>query len=228
MAQIAWDETKPLDSDFYTGAAQQLRSLKTALAVGLATTMRWPGSGGAPNDSSVGSLNAGSARALYDVQSNYSAPSASSAGAAQITSDTSRLFGGASTGSQFLGSASLVEVSAYVGSRVQWTTSRTTASVTDVNGTFGTSDQTTVTVPWANGSFPLVAGYDVIPSAQASLWVLAPGGQHAVQSMTLSLSTITRGGVTYTLSVLSRQTTGPSVSTCTVNVLILSEGTVTI
>ncbi len=225
---IPWDESAPQNTDRYQDLAGVLRSLKTNLSGALGSSFYWPGTAGG-SAASAGQALPGSIRAFYAAQSAYSAPSSSSSGALFVASDTSRLFGGGSSLSLFLGSASAVEGATLPGgARVRWVTSLTTGAVVDVNGTFGTSDQTIVNVVWSNGNFPAAAGYDVAPVANVGLWLETPGGKHAVQGMMISTSTITTGGASFVLSVLSRATTGPSVSTCTVHVLVIGQGTLTI
>jgi len=104
---ITWNEASPADTDGAGTAASALRSLKANLATGLATSVYWPGSGGA-SAASAGWPKIGTARPLYGTQSQVSAYADAFL---MLTSDTSRLFAVNSASTVFLGGSRVIESS---------------------------------------------------------------------------------------------------------------------
>lgn len=115
---IGWSEIAPSDSSAANLADDELRSIKSNIAGGLANAVYWPGTGGS-SLASAGQPLPGAWRAFYDVQSKVSAYAD---GAMYITSDTSRLFGVGSTGTMLLGSSRAVEAVTWVSTKVHWVT----------------------------------------------------------------------------------------------------------
>lgn len=248
MATISWDEGVPSDSDFYAGMAAQVRSLKTALATGLAGSMVWPGSGGGAI-ASAGSVLPGTARPFFSVQSNYSTQvssttvgSTSSAtaflppGPLFVASDTARLFGQtwvssatSTSGSTattlnfsgatlFLGGKNLVESAVSVQS--QKALNSCSIKTAMVADVLGSFGVSDTTVV----SVTMPYAY---PFVTASLWVESSLGTGMVRGMMATLTGMGGGVYTYALSVLSRYTSFPGVpSQTTAHLLVMSTGTV--
>ena len=234
---IRWDESRPVDSDQFAGFAAETRSLKSALAIGLAETLQWPGSGGG-SAASAGSVNPGTARLYYDVQSNLSVPtrawigwqgSAASGAGAFVASDTSRLFSATvSNDTRFLGSARLLETANVPPSQtVRTEIVKVQTSVADVAGSFGFPDfplglsEGTLVVVNLGGVFP--GGYAKPPDIFGSLNVDVTLGKKAVQGMICSLLTSdpATSTATFRLHVIARKDifpTGDSACVATLNV----------
>ena len=98
MPNITWNEASPADVDQVSGGDDAIRSLKTAIRVGLDSEHVWPSAGG-----DAGVHRIGSARAYYAAQSLVS--SSGTDGRIMVASDTSRLFHVGSAGTMFLGGA---------------------------------------------------------------------------------------------------------------------------
>lgn len=127
---IGWSETAPSDSSAANLADDELRSLKSNLAGGLANAVYWPGTGGS-SLASAGQPLPGAWRAYYGAQSLVSAYAD---GAMYVTSDTSRLFGVGSGGTMLLGSARVVENAVWPGTKARWVQAEGTFSGTGSAG----------------------------------------------------------------------------------------------
>lgn len=143
----------PSDSSGANLADDELRSLKSSLAIGLSNSMYWPGSGGG-SAASAGQMKPGVARTYVGTQSQVS--STNTAGSLMITSDTSRLYAVGPAGVQFLGSSRMVEFSDPPAVNKRWVMSNGTvasgAIITfpqsyDTTPTLFVSLQTTTTYP---------------------------------------------------------------------------------
>lgn len=241
-----WDESLPKDSDYYAGHALALRSLASNVAGALGTSMNWPGSGGGTL-TSAGSVKPGMARAYFSLQSLFSTQVSSTTigdtslatkfnppAPYYIASETSRAFGQNWASSVTSTSGSTATTASFSGSTL-WlggnvvesvlvpglgvaAFSTGTAIVADVNGSFGPSDTTVVSI-----TFP-----SAYPSATASLWVETSMGTGTVFGMTADLLSLSGGVATYLLSAFSRgssSTTGPvSPSKATAHVFAMASG----
>lgn len=98
---IGWNEGAPADSDNAGQGDDQIRSLKTAVRVGLDGEHVWPSGGG-----DAGVHRMGSARPYYAVQSLVS--STGTDARLMQTSDTSRFFHVGSGGTSLIGGATAV------------------------------------------------------------------------------------------------------------------------
>lgn len=217
---INWDETVPSDSDQFSGFPTQVRSLKSSFALAIANSLFWPGSGGGTT-ASAGSVKAGTARAIYDVQSNFSAPSSVSSGQAYIASDTSRLFGGGSSLTQFLGGARITEDVTYQGQTVVNQLVSLSTQIVDNAGTLGSSDYTTVRLFYAVAF--------TATSIECGVYANTSVGTNALTGVAASIGTSTTTAVWVNLQALSRVTSFPSApSVTTLTVFIVSSGTASI
>lgn len=75
MPKIKWDEDTPADDDKIGLGAQEVRSIKSSIAVGFGEWHNFPGSGGGTLDN-PGRLKPGASKFLYDVASNSSSSAA--------------------------------------------------------------------------------------------------------------------------------------------------------
>lgn len=101
MPTISWNESNPQDTDSAGLGDDEIRSLKTALRVGLDSEHVWPSGGG-----DAGVHRYGAARTYYGAQSLVS--SSGTDGRLMQTSDTSRFFHVGSGGSSLIGGASVL------------------------------------------------------------------------------------------------------------------------
>lgn len=109
---IGWDENKPAGGDSLGVGDDEIRSLKTALRIGLGTEHVWPSAGG---DAGVHAL--GSARPYIGTQSLVS--STGTDGRLFHASDSSNLFGVGSGGTTFLGGPTVISAGSFPGSLPQ-------------------------------------------------------------------------------------------------------------
>jgi hypothetical protein len=115
MATIRWDENQPSNDSKAGYGAQEVRSIKTSLAHGLAVGMEFPGSGG--GDAAIaGQLKAGSSRFSVGLDA---AEQIVERNMGVLASDTSRLYIKDSTTTKLCGSPRMVENS-QVSNRRKW------------------------------------------------------------------------------------------------------------
>lgn len=106
---ILWNENLPSDASAVGLATRDLPTLWRNLALGLATSFYWPGSGNA-SETSIGELKAGKVRAFFEAQSASSNSNSDKLLArAFFASDTSRLFVYESNGTYLAGTPFYVE-----------------------------------------------------------------------------------------------------------------------
>lgn len=157
MTLIAWNESHPSDSSLVAQAPTYVRNVWKNIAVGLATSLYWPGSGGG-SDASQGCLRPGATKAFFAADSAASHPGT---GYAMMTSDTSVLFfydragSGASSSTVRIGSPFIIEhATGYAGPpATRWV---------QQNGSFATDTKASATIIGGVISFPIA--YDGIPS----------------------------------------------------------------
>jgi hypothetical protein len=88
---IVWTETVPSITSQVGQFPRYAQSVWTSIAIGLARSLYWDGSGNA-SVASAGGLAPGGSRAFFDVRSNSSAPNSQMTARAFLCSDTSRLY----------------------------------------------------------------------------------------------------------------------------------------
>src|SRR5437588_10006647 len=103
MPDLGWNEASPADTESAGLGDDAIRSLKTAIRVGMDSEHNWPTSG-----LGAGVHRLGSARAYYGAQSLVS--SSGTDGRLMVASDTSRLFHVGSAGTMLLGGNAVLSV----------------------------------------------------------------------------------------------------------------------
>lgn len=102
---IGWEETVPSGTSSAAQGDDEVRSLKSTLATGLAVSHYWPGTGGG-SAASAGEMKLGAARVFVGTASQLST---AQLGQLMLTSDTTRLYSVGPSGIVFLGGQYAVE-----------------------------------------------------------------------------------------------------------------------
>ena len=174
---IAWDETREANDDIVGRAPSRIQSIWSAIAVGLATELYWPGSGGG-SQASIGELIPGGVNTFFAANSAVS-NSATNLSRAFISSDETRLIAFESAGTYMLGTPRLLE-------HADVPVGRAWVSLSGFTEIAGAGTPTSVSIDF-DSSFSTFAGVQI---------TLSEG------SFTQSISTETTGGFTAAFSYI--------------------------